>query len=92
MHFDQPKQNVWREVTKVEFEALLGNDTWVFVDLSKIQYVFVGYFAFENKKNIHKNIIIHTAYFRIVVSVLFRFDSTTVCQSFDIICCFSRRW
>lgn len=41
---------------RVEYEALIANGTWVFVDRPKDQHVLSGKWAFKRKRDINGNI------------------------------------
>lgn len=48
--------DTWREVMRVEYEALIANGTWVLVNRPKHQHILSGKSAFKQKRDINSNI------------------------------------
>ncbi len=48
--------DAWREVMRVEYEALIPNGTWVLVDFPNHQYILSDKWTFKRKKDINGNI------------------------------------
>lgn len=48
--------DVWRKVIKIEYKALIANDTWILLDCPKDQHGLTGKWAFKRKIDINGNI------------------------------------